>query len=458
MKRFLAVLFAAAVVLAFTVPVQAAGSYLGKTDFGFRGQAWIWGTSQDNTADYNDDTHDSRRFIRQRYRWYFDSSFEGKYGMTFGIEWNWVWGSNGTAAGVPAPGGDPRGDDLTDITRLKKAYVWGLIPGTPAKVSLGLSVQPGLDPNNIMFASNDYFGVRLDVPVIKGMFDVSFAWLKANAGADPGFGLNNDQDGDDFDYWILNLTGAPMPWLSGGIYGVLGHVGSHDQYFDARSDSAVLGGRGTPNFADGEVYWIGLHMSATPGILDLFFHGNYFNGNAEGAGGVEPDGAYALFGHVGIRPGPARILARAWYFSGDDDLGDTDWGRWQGPDPFFATSELWFSGYRSWGTGLTGYEGNPGGTGFAGLEADWDVTKKWALHFLGGYLWFTEDTDKPADTLVNDDQSIGWEFDIYADYKIYDHLTLTGGFDYLFAGDGLDTAAGNADDAYELFWRLYYSF
>jgi hypothetical protein len=46
---------------------------------------------------------------------------------------------------------------------------------------------------------------------------------------------------------------------------------------------------------------------------------------------------------------------------------------------------------------------------------------------------------------------------------IYDHLELDLGFNYLAAGDGLDNfddtfAPANADDAYELFWRLLYTF
>jgi hypothetical protein len=501
-KAFLAVLFGAALALALAPAAQAAdpGKYLGAADFNFRGQYWMWGTSQSNVADYDDDVHDARRHVYQRFRLYFDTSYEGKYGGTIGLEWNWRWGSDQGSLARPAvgavqgPGGGPDGDDLVDITRLKHAYVWFMVPNTPAKLTVGLGVQPGIEPQNIMFASNDYFGVRLDVPIIKGVVNASAFWLKDSMGVDPGlvvgFGVppgdnNPDDQSDDSDMYGIHITAALAKWLTLGTYHVWGHQGEGGAQTLETNSSAfnMLGGRGA-SFANqnGDLWWHGLYFMAKPGMFFFNGHINYMRGDNMGPGFFDPDpsGAFAYFLQAGIQTGPFKVSARGWWFDGQETFGDEDVDRWMGPDPFFASTELFYSGYKSWGTGVTGYEGAPGGTAFLGIEAEWQVTKQLMLELLAGHLWWTNDSDKPVLTRPFSDKEIGWEIDLAATYKIYPNLSLILGFNYLFAGDGLDhqrrtgalggfTPEGaatvgvdgvrhGADDAYEFFWRLLYTF
>ena len=79
-KVFLAVLAGVVLVLAFALPAQAAyvGKYLGQADFNFRGQYWMWGSTQENTADYDSGVHDRRQSVYQRFRLYFDSSYKDR--------------------------------------------------------------------------------------------------------------------------------------------------------------------------------------------------------------------------------------------------------------------------------------------------------------------------------------------------------------------------------------------
>jgi hypothetical protein len=154
--------------------------------------------------------------------------------------------------------------------------------------------------------------------------------------------------------------------------------------------------------------------------------------------------------------------------------------RWFGPASFFASTELLYSGYLSWGTGFTGFETLPGGTAFLGMENSWQATRKLKLDFLFGHLWFTNDSDKLLGTMhypdptvpvpglrPNREKEIGWEFNLSGTYKLHANLALTVGFNYLIAGDGLDHwqrvqngkwEMRSADNAYEFFWRLYYNF
>jgi hypothetical protein len=398
MRKLLALSFAAALVLAYTLPAQAAGNYLGAPDFNFRGQSWQWGTTQDNTSDFQSDFHDARRFVRQRWRLWHDTNFEGKYGWTLGLEWNWVWGSVG---GGNAPGGGPDGDDLTDNTRVKNAYVWGMVPHTPVKVSVGLGVEKGLDPHNLMFASNDFFGVRVDIPLIKGMLNTSIGWLKDSEGNDPGFGLGGDTDDDDGDYYFLEVTGALAKWMKAGTYHVWAHARGDDPDdgligpLGARTGGNVLLGRPAFQFGDADLYWHGLYVNLKFWQFDFWAQGSYFWGNVdnETVANPEPDGAFAFVGSFYWQPGPFSIGVRGWYFEGDDDPTDNEYTRWAGPDSFFAPLELFYSGYHSWGTGLTGFESAPGGTAFVGLAADWQATKKLKFDFITGPLWWTESED-----------------------------------------------------------------
>lgn len=517
-KAFLALLAGVALVLAFSVPGQAqdVGKYLGKADFNIRGDYWIAGGANDNNFDFDDDTHDARRYLYQRFRWWIDTSIEGKYGGTFGFEHDWIWGSNIGSAGVTsntAVGDVARGDDLNN-TKLKHAYIWFLIPGTPVKVTAGLQGFGGLEPNNIMYARDDYFGVRLDAPIIKNVLNVSGWWIKLNEGegsiltgstASPVnlhdfYGGAYHGDRDDADLYLINVSGALTKWFRFGQYNQWVHVAEGGQHWldFASNSSRQLGGRAGAQMIAGDYLWHGLWIAIEPtiGSLPVYFraHGNYFWGRTrEGNDDVpalpagyapvlDPSG-WAVLAHAGVKPGPFDIGVRFAWFSGLDleDLAtDGKWKGWSSVDAFHGQFELFEGGYKSWSQGWSTYTAAPRGHAYLALDATWQTTKQLSLNLLAGYIWSTNWKDKPFASLFkpngdwNKSKELGWEVDLTATYKIYPNLTLDLIGAYFFAGKGLDHVGlagapgaattswsnlpGGADDAWELFWRLRYVF
>jgi hypothetical protein len=533
-KAFLALLAGFALILAFSVPGQAqdVGKYLGKADFNIRGDYWIAGGSNDNNFDFDDDIHDARRYLYQRFRWWLDTSFEGKYGATFGFEHDWIWGSNVTQTGTPdnlSIGDVARGDDLNN-TKLKHAYIWFLIPGTPVKVQAGLQGFGGLEPNNIMYARDDYFGVRIDAPIIKNVLNVSGWWIKLNEGEesiltgstaspynlydiDRDLGRRYHGDRDDADLYLIDIKGSLTKWFRFGTYHQWVHVAEGGQHWlDFGAGTKQLGGRWGARMIAGDYLWHGLHFAIEPTIggLPVYFraHGNYFWGMTnEGDDDVfrptdqqlgtdryrayrgyldvvDPRG-WAVLAHAGVKPGPFDIGVRFAWFSGADPT-KRRWHGWSSVDAFHGQFELFEGGYKSWSQGWSTYTGAPRGHAYVALDATWQATKQLALNLLAGYIWATDDMDKPLAALIkpngnfNDSKELGWEIDLTATYKIYPNLTLDLIGAYFFAGKGLDhnfaaarranlpvgltqaeanwLGAGGGDDAWELFWRLRYTF
>ena len=118
--------------------------------------------------------------------------------------------------------------------------------------------------------------------------------------------------------------------------------------------------------------------------------------------------------------------------------------------------------------------GGFGGTWFAKLYGSVKATPWWKITFQGLYIG---DTTKHGNTLGNafkfpvggqlqNDASIGWEFDLINEFQIYSNLRWFVGFGYLFAGDALDvgkTLAGvnynkSIADPWALRTRLQYTF
>lgn len=504
-KAFLALLVGVALVAA-SLPVEAQqadlGKYLGAVDFGFRGFYRIWSFDSDNTYDFDKsvghsrgngavafpaggglaaanvfpNTEDGRHYIFQRFNWYLDTSFQGKFGGTIGMEHDWIWGSdqtNATAGGVntPVTGGAARGDDLIN-GKLKHAYVWFFIPSTPVKITAGLQ---GLwnDPNNIMWSRDDYFGVRFDTPLITNVLNLSGGWIKLNEGNNgristaPSLAnspIENDLQRDDVDMYVLKLDGNLSKTLRVGAYTQYAHVkngASHN--LDENTGSATAGGRPFARMINGDYWWQGLHFNWTPGMFFLAAHGNYFWGDVDNTdnkapGATVPAAAFqdirnpsgwAALMHTGIRTGPWEIGFRGAYFSGQDiTKNGENWSGWSTVDAFHGQFELIEGGYKSWPGGWSTYTSAPRGHAYAALDTTWQATKQLSLNLLAGYLWATDDRDKGYAALFkpgrqnsfhfNNSTNLGVEADLTATYKIYSNLTLDLGFAYLWAGEGLD--------------------
>ena len=488
-KAFLVLICGCAIGLAFALPGQAedVGKYLGKADFNFRGWYMMIGNRSENIFDF-EDTHareDRAEWVFSRFRWWMDASFEGKYGGTIGLEWNWFWGQDASSAFYnPATHtitftrgwrGAGHGADLTDQGRMKHAYVWFLVPNTPVKVTGGLQTF-AIDPDYLMWGTQgDWWGVRVDTPVIKDILNLTVGWLKQDEGSDRLGNLRplaTKDPSDDTDAAYVLLTGNLLKWLNFGFYNKWQHVGKHgyDSFDPGEITLPVLGGRGNLDAGAGDYVWHGLWIDANPGIFYSRFHFNYFWGDMKDDhfNDVDPRG-WAFVGRAGVKLGPFSVGLRGWYFTGNDDdynraTRTGDWKRWTGGnDTFFAPFEIFYMGERQWQY-ASGMSQNPGGTAALCLESSWQATKKLSFHFLGGYIWFTEKYDKFALT-DNGKKGAGFEADLRATYKIYDNLSLDLVGAYFIADKGLDhfsvadpTRRVGADDAYEVFWRLVFEF
>jgi hypothetical protein len=495
MRKALVILCAAALVLAFALPAMAqkapikpgvpprAPGYLGKVDFKFRGDYWFIGGTLDNTSDFNKDSHDAVRAVVQRYRWWFDASIDDKYGGTIGLEWNWTWGQDAGSTvknplgAWPTGAGGAHGQDQTDVTRLNHAYIWFLVPGTPVKVTSGLQ-NFTVDPDNFVFDGSDWFGIKVQVPVIKGMFNVEASWMADDEGSSRNF------DSDETDYYVLNLTGALTKEITGGFYNVWGHVRHNGAVtLGAGRTSFVAGSNpfaalGAPGYTEGDYLWHGIYANYISKQFYGRLHFNYLHANIDDQGtALDPDlSGWALHGRAGVALGPTHVGLRGWYFTGNDDdaadATDPEYNRWVAPDSFFVPLEILYRGARDWWLSAANYQ-HPGGSWGLALEADWQVTKKLVLDLIAAYVGATDKEDKLRSAGAtstyrsgvndNNDKDLGIEVNLRATYKIYSALSLDLVAAYLFAGDGLDFADGaggfeSADDAYEIFYRLRFRY
>jgi hypothetical protein len=84
----------------------------------------------------------------------------------------------------------------------------------------------------------------------------------------------------------------------------------------------------------------------------------------------------------------------------------------------------------------------------------WKVNPQ--LEIVAQYAWLKAD-EKPAGFL---DDEYGKEFDIYANYKLYNNLTYTVGFGYFWTGDYFKgtVATTNVDDTFLLMNALNFAF
>jgi hypothetical protein len=505
MRKILTLFFAFALVFAFTLPAQAAGSYFGQENFGMRGYWYTQGFTTDNMLDFDDDANDSGRWAYYQFRWYFDTNYDQKYGGTVGLEMDEEWGNQPGASTDFTDGGDVdtlaisqvgagRGDDQIDV-EVKHAYIWFMIPGTPVKVTSGLQSFI-IDPDLIMTGMNgDWFGVRVDVPVIKGVLNVTGAWMKSDEGANFST-LGTDFDSDDSDIWYINASASLTKWLSGGTYHVWLHVRNNGyypldmSYYDYGTTSVEVGSRlsGGPNptsgffgpGSGGDYLWHGVHVSINPKPFYSRFHFNYFWGSMDDkyAPDLDPSG-FAFVARAGVNLPPFSVGIRGWYFSGNDDDAfdpvDPEWNRWTSLDSYFGPTEIMYNGpWGSSGMFQNLYAGKPGGQWALMAEGSWQATPKLKLNLNGTFIWATNEEDKPALAADNSytqalgygnsDNFLGVEIDGYIQYFIYPNLRLHLGASYLFAGSGLDhvrvggTDEESADDAYELFYRLQYTF
>lgn len=220
-------------------------------------------------------------------------------------------------------------------------------------------------------------------------------------------------------------------------------------------DFAYDQGEYDSNIPNGDIDFQGWGLrgvaDATFGIFNVGIGGLYFSGGDARDFATSPtDRDYDWF----VRPGSAECGGTL-----DDSVIFGGWHSWHGPGVGHVNTpqqwqSLWNSGIRSPATGAT-YAFDPYYSGIWGLRAFGTVQPlNWLqVHFQVAYWGDTTDAGdtwgSAYDNLAGwyeDNDEIGWEFDIGATVNVYKNLTFKTAFGYLVAGSALDQWNPNAAD------------
>jgi hypothetical protein len=246
---------------------------------------------------------------------------------------------------------------------------------------------------------------------------------------------------------------------------------------------------------DGHLWWIGAYSDGKIGPVNYNFDFVYNDGTINFAAAPDVDfGGWLMRVVASYTWNNLNVGAGGWYSSGDD-VSSTDYegfalplGRSETPasnDDILILMGDWFgTGGMTTGPSFVGSTGQYGGlsaplTG-AQFGGFWYVRAfanyqlfKWLK--IGAQIAYIGDTTEDGDTFgtarvapfgatnLEDNDEIGWEFDIGASIKIYKNLTYNLAFGYLIAGNALDQWDGvlsntSPTDPWAFITRLEYKF
>jgi hypothetical protein len=209
------------------------------------------------------------------------------------------------------------------------------------------------------------------------------------------------------------------------------------------------------------------YVQATFGPVFVEAEVNYEYGEAESdlAGNDDVDiNAWSAFVHAKGNIGPAYVGAFYAFVSGDDDPDDDDYEAFlgagsaanaNGGGTFDPCLILWGEKNNKWLGNLGTY-----------AQTDGYMKNAHLFQVYAGYKPMPKLDVKAAVSYAmadaeaaGQDDEIGIEADLTASYKIYDNLSYTVGFGYLWAGDFYQgTTTNSIDDTYLLMHRLDLSF
>jgi hypothetical protein len=174
------------------------------------------------------------------------------------------------------------------------------------------------------------------------------------------------------------------------------------------------------------------------------------------------------FGHfdVGMHMGKGKLTYTFWYASGDDDSTDGDWDAFVSTDVDINSeySIVLFEGY----TDDDYFSASPylqdKGLILNRLGYDYQVTDKLKVGAAALYLMTAEDIEyEDNNDIMRSDDSIGFELDAYASYKLFSNTEVAIQAGYLASDDAMDyyeiDSDGSADeDIYVINSRIRYKF
>ncbi|OPY12567.1 MAG: hypothetical protein A4E66_01088 [Syntrophus sp. PtaB.Bin001] len=463
MKRFWVALLAVAMVAGFAMSASAADVKFSGSYYALGASANDWGLSKEDRT--------TASFFAQRLR--VGTQFKIAEGLTLNTQFDALegrWGQFGRyqneelTRNAGGAYGNDRNNDSKNIS-FDRAYVDFAIPYGKFRVGRGPSGNWGTK-----FADEDIDSDQIVYFGYFGNLTAGFIYEKMYESVADGnlWGTRRSQaDGDNDSYHVYG-----MYKFKGGSAGLkIRHIRSA-QTSDANSAFNTTG------FGFNQKIWaIQPYAQATFGPVFVEAEFNYFTGKfREWADDVDRDDrnlrGMSAYLHGKVNVGNAYFGALYAYVSGQDPKSATvnfasDGGR------VFDQQNLILWGYYSnrWaGTLGTGNGALYGQTGYdymamtnaheVKVYAGFNPTPKWNIQ--GSVAYAIADHTAPANASTVDyvDHEYGYEADLTASYKIFDNLTYTVGFGYLWAGDYFKGVNNNAtvDDTYLLLNKLDLTF
>lgn len=440
-------------LLALTVPAMAV-------EFEFHGdmnnrfliytnrQDWLQNEQQGIIEDSNVDA----TYGELKYRFWFEAADDGgNVKGVYAIEIGGIRFGEGTD-------GDYSGDGVDVETRW--AYFDFQTPGVDRKMRW----QMGLSPWNI----NPYFwqetATGLQVYGNAGeIFDYQVAWIR------PVDKLATDSNADklrDVDNFLGRVNVKPNDAITFGLFGLYTTSKDDDpttafgprdyelKLFaaDATLDFWTLGFDGGATLGNLFFNWDLMYQTGT--IDDMTFNPNNEAGDTftpRTATGTDFD-LSAWFAHAdaGYKFGAHKFTYTFWYASGDDDPNDDDFEGFLSVDVDRDDNISIFEGLYT--DDSTYFSERPYmlDKGFIMNKIAWDfrVNDKMTVGLAGMYMLTAEDveyTNAGGGSEANDE--IGFEFNGYFKYMLFENVEFKLNAGYLWAGDALDAfETGNSRD------------
>jgi len=319
----------------------------------------------------------------------------------------------------------------------------------------GGRVRCGLMPINVnKFLWNETV-TGIDYKVAAGAGDLTVAWYRGYQVID------TDNSPEDLDAFYARYNLKPAEGTKVGFF-ALWQTSDGDTTTDGATAPAINYGK-TFGGDDLDLYTLGVDGGVKAGAFfanwDLMYQ---FGDYAE-----EYDfGGYFAHVDVGTKVGKGKLTYTFWYASGDDDATDGD------ADAFVSTdvdinsqySVVLFEGY----TDDDYFAETPyiqdKGLILNRIGFDFQATDKLKIGVAALYLMTAEDIEYVDDNGdLQKEDSIGFEFDAYASYKLFSKTEAAIQFGYLAADDAMDyyevDCDGNSDeDVFIVSSRIRYKF
>jgi len=410
MKKTLVLLFAALLVVAFTLPASAFDSQFG----GYWRTRWF---IQNQFSGDDLGTADVNR-IDTRTRLYYTAVFSDDFKFVNRFEFN-------------ARYGDTEGGDIgTDGDTFRVKHSFADFRTGAVRWTVGL--QGAVLARGFIF-DDDFAGAIIRYqPGTTGDMLIPLMAAKVEAGPSQTPARGNNDDVNLFALYPF----FPMGNMNFNPYLVYLH-----QNYSGTTD------------AKNDVYWLGLDWDIKLDPASLWLTGIYQGGEVDGTGvnsaaGAKADvGAY-LFGlGFNVPLGGFGLHGEGWYVSGDNDATDDKEKAFSGaPGNSYYWSEIM-------GLGIFDNQASNGAPGnnltniyALDIGIDWKPSDIWAIK---ADVWYASLVEEDA----AGEKSLGTELDLVATYTVIENMKLDLVGAYLFSGK----ATGDKDP-YELGMRLSFSF